>query len=171
MAFSKLTGSRALVGGGLLPVVKKFGVNAAPTGAEQNTNIVLPAKCAVLDVWLDIRVAEATGSPTTMDIGTNGAGSNDPNGFATAIACGTIALLRPSGTITAGTSENFFLSTTRGALLSDQFLAGSDVATDVGTNYERPDLTSGGDTVTFTALAADWVEFRGDIYVMYVDLS
>jgi hypothetical protein len=170
MALSKLSGSRILAGGGLVPVVKKFGINTVPDGTEQNTNIVLPAKCAVLDVWLDIRAAEVTGTIKTIDIGTDGAASNDPNGFATALDVSATGILLPSAAVTVAT-ESYFSATTRGALLSVTFAAGADVATDVGTNYEIPDLTSGGDTVTFTAGDVDWVEFRGDIYVVMADLS
>lgn len=33
------------------------------------------------------------------------------------------------------------------------------------------DVTSGGENVVFTAGDVDWVEFRGDFYVMYLNLS
>ena len=33
------------------------------------------------------------------------------------------------------------------------------------------DAGGGGETVNFTASNNDWVEFRGDIYVMYLNLS
>jgi hypothetical protein len=105
--------------GGLLPVVKRYGINAAPNGNEQKTNIVLPSTAVVMDVWLRVRTAETTGVTPTIDVGT----SNNPNGFLSGLSTASIGLFR--GKIT---------ETTRGVLLVD----------DVGTNNWAVDTTSGG---------------------------
>ncbi len=151
MAISKLSGNRLRVGGGVLPVVRKYGINTTPTGSEHNTNIIFPSIAVVLDVWINVRGIETTGSTTTMNVGSNGDASNDPNGYLASISVTTVGLLKGDITNTA----------TRGDLLID-----------VDTNDTwAVDTTSGGDAITFTAGSSDWLEFRGDIYAMFVDLS
>jgi hypothetical protein len=158
--------------GDALVKVKKLEINSAPSGAEQDTGFDLPVKGIVLDVWLDVRTAEATGGTKTINIGLLASESGgDTDGFAVGIDVSTTGLKKAVATVTAGASETYFASTTRGALLTT-FLAGSDVATDVGTNYETPhNLNGTARSVVYDADDSDWVEFRGDIYIAYMDLD
>lgn len=132
---------------------QKFAITAAPDGSEQDTTIVLPAKAIVKRVILDISAAEATGGTKTIDIGTKDI-SNDPNGFIAGLA--TDATGQLEGSLANGAQ-------TLGALLA----VDEDGA---GTLVPRDDLTSFGATVTFTAGDTDWVEFRGVIYVEYIEM-
>ena len=73
MALNRLTRGKALVGALALPGGKiglaKHIISATPTGAEQSTNIVLPTKGLVLDAWIEVATAEATGGTKTLDLG------------------------------------------------------------------------------------------------------
>jgi len=67
-----------------------------------------------------------------------------------------------------GSNETFMASSTRGALLST-FVAGADVATDVGTNAENYDTTASADPVSYTCSAgSDTAIF--DIIIEYVEI-
>ncbi len=136
MANSQLTRNRALLSGGFTPIIRRIRVGAAPDGSEQSSGLTLPARSVVIGAWVDVRVAEVTGTGKTLVVGP----TSDPNGYLTAVAVGAVGVK----------------NATVGALLP---------TTGAG------DVTGAGETVTFTASNNDWVEFRGDIYVMYLNLS
>jgi hypothetical protein len=148
-------------------------ISSAPTGSEQDAGIDLPAKAVVLDVFLDVTAAEVTGGTKTMSVGLLSSESGgDADGFLVGVSCASVGLKRGVATITAGGSETYFSSTTRGALLGS-FVAGADSAGDVGTVYERPHLSDSvtAKSVSYTAGDSDWVEFRGTIVVLYVEVA
>jgi len=150
------------------PKVVRIALSAASDTNENDTGWDLPSNAVVLDVYLRITTAEATASTKTIDIGTDGSGSNDPDGFADALSTATLGLVRPGVTVTAGGTETYYSANTRGVLLST-FLAGADSAADTGHYTELPDTTSGGESVTWTAGEAQ-TEFAGFLYVVYFDL-
>lgn len=136
MANSQITRNRALLSGGFHPIVRRIRVGAAPDGTEQVSGFTLPARSVVLGAWVDVRIAEATGTGKTLIVGRD----SDPNGYLTAVDVSAVGVK----------------NATVGALLP---------TTGAG------DAVGGGETVSFTASNNDWVEFRGDIYVMYLNLS
>lgn len=117
--------------------------------SETSTGFSLPSDAIVKEVYIYVHTVDAT---ETVDIGTDGSGSNDPNGFASLLSLATAGVVRPGVTVTTGLNESYFSAATRGALLAD-FVAGTDVATDVGTYAEKPDTTSGGEAITYTCSA------------------
>ena len=137
------------------------------TGSEVDTALNLPAKAVVLDAMIDVTTAETTGSTKTFDVGTLTV-SNDPDGFIDGISVAATGIKRPGVTVTSGLNEDYYASTTRGALLRD-FTAGTDVATDVGTYTEKPDVTSIGDDISITSGSA-FTEFVGKLYILYIEL-
>ncbi len=148
-------------------------ISSAPTGSEQDAGIDLPAKAVVLDVFLDVTAAEVTGGTKTMSVGLLSSESGgDADGFLVGVSCASTGLKRGEATVTAGGSETYLSATTRGALLGS-FVAGSDSAGDVGTVYERPHLSDSvtAKSVSYTAGDSDWVEFRGTLVVVYVEVA
>jgi len=148
-------------------------ISSAPTGSEQDAGIDLPAKAVVLDVLVDVTAAEVTGGTKTMNVGLLSSESGgDADGFLVGVSCASTGLKRGVATVTAGGSETYLSATTRGALLGS-FVAGSDSAGDVGTVYERPHLSDSvtAKSVSYTAGDSDWVEFRGTIVVLYVEVA
>lgn len=139
---------------GAISKIAKFAIAAAPDGTEQDTAIVLPAKAIVKRVWLDVTVAEVTGTTKTMDVGTKDV-SNDPNGFLAAVSAAATGFVK--GTLASA-------GQTLGALLCvDESGAGVLVPED--------DYASFGATLTFTAGSTDWAEFRATIYCEYIELG
>jgi hypothetical protein len=137
--------------GGRLPQVQKLDIDANFGNTEQDTGWDLPDKCVVLNVWVDVTTAD-TGE--TLDVGTDGSGSNDPNGFLDGISVNATGVIK--GTLTNGVQ-------TVGALLYvDESGAGVLVP--------EPDVTSGGESVTYTGSAATNT-MRGSIYILYIDLT
>lgn len=134
----------------LLPKVKKLEISADFDNTEQDTGWELPAKAVVLDVVLDVTTADAS---QTLDVGTDGSGSNDPNGFLDGVSVNAQGVF--SGSLANGAQ-------TRGALLSvDESGAGVLVP--------RFDTTSGGESITYTG--SDTTNtMRGAIYVIYIEL-
>lgn len=156
------TGARTLNGGLLQMLVKKITIGADFDNSEQDSGWTIPTNAVIYDVLLNVTTAD---SSQTIDIGTDGSASNDPDGFADALSVNATGVIRPGPTITAGGNETYFASNTRGALLST-FLAGGNTATDVGTYNEAPDVTSGGDNLTYTG--SDTTNtMRGEIIVIY----
>jgi len=136
---------------GLLPSIKRIRINAAPDGNIQNTGFTLPSKAVVLDVFLDVRVAEVAGAAKTLDVGR----TSDPNGYMAAVDVSTTGLKK-------ATLDN--AGQTRGDLL----VVDEDGA---GTLVPEADVDGGGETIQYQAGSlGDWVQFRGDIYILYANL-
>jgi hypothetical protein len=135
--------------------IKVIDITTTPTGSEDSTGWSLPAKAIVKKVWVDVLTAEATGATKTLDIGTDGSGSNDPDGFINGVSVSTTGVKK-------GTLDD--AGQTLGVLLYvDEDGAGAVVP--------EEDVTSGGETITYTAGSADWAEFTGKIYIQYVELA
>ena len=148
--------AKKLLVDGVEPIkIKQLPIESTPDGTEQSTGCVLPTKAAVLNVLLDVRIAEATGTTKTIDVGTDGSGSNDPNGYLAAVSAAATGLVK-------------------GTLLSSGQTLGALLAVDesgAGILVPEMDIASGGETITYTAGDTDWAEFRGDIYIMYVEIA
>jgi len=151
---------------GAIVKVKQIAISADYDNTEQDSGWDLPAKCIVLDVFIDVTTADAS---QTIDIGTSGTASNDADGFVDAGSVNATGQIRGAATVTSGTNEVYFASTTRGVLLST-IMAGSDASTDVGTYYEFYDVSSGGESVTYTGSDSTNTA-RGNIYILYIELE
>lgn len=139
-------------------VVLKGGIEAS----ETSTGFTLPAGAIVEDLYIYVHTSDDT---ETVDIGTDGSASNDPDGFADALSLASTGIVRPGVTATTGLNETYVSANTRGVLLST-FVAGSDNAEDHGIYLEKPDSTSGGDEITYTCSSGtDTAVF--DIIVKY----
>jgi len=101
----------------------------AASEAETSTGFTLAASTLIEDIDLLVSTVDDT---ETMDVGTDGTTTNDPNGLIAAASVATAGLVDLGAIVTSGSNEDYFSSCTLGALLAD-FLAGTDVATDVGT--------------------------------------
>lgn len=141
-----------------IPRYKKIEITATPTGSEQDTTFDLPVPCVVTNVFVNVTTAEATGGTKTMDVGLLSSETNgDANGFLAAVSCAATGLV--GGSLASG-------GQTLGALLyADESGAGVLVP-------EKHMVTgSNAKSVTYTAGSADWAEFRGELWIEYVDLS
>lgn len=171
---AEINNAADLSANGALVRVKKLSIAATPTGAEQDTAFDLPAKAAVLDVFVDVTVAEATGVTKTLDVGTAAAEGGDADGFLDGVDVSSTGLKRGAFASTAGVNNTYVgaaATHTIGALLSF-LIEGQDVADGGdGVACRQPDVSSGGKSVVYTAGSADWAEFRGDIYVVYMEIG
>ena len=115
--------------------------------SETSTGFSLPTGAIVDDVHLYVHTVDAT---ETVDVGTDGLGSNDPNGFLAGVSLATAGIVR--GSLADG-------AVTRGALLYETTEA-------VTAHAPVRDVTSGGDAITYTCSAGtDTAVF--DIIVEY----
>lgn len=158
----------SVVGGAVK--IKKIPVTRVAKTDEQDTGWALPTKAIVLDVLLDVITKEATGGTKTVTVGTLSTASGDADGYLNAGSVADAGLVRGKATITAGASESYFASTTRGALLAT-LVAGADVAGDVGTYYEFPDTTMGGKKISYSLGSADFAELVANIIVVYIEVA
>jgi len=181
---SRVTRGTALVGGIALdgpsgspagviqyvPKVIKVPVVALSTGVK-DTTIDLPTKGLVLDVWVDVLTQESTSGTKTIDVGLlAGESGGDTDGFLDGVSTAAAGIVRGVPTITAGGSETYFASTTRGLLLAS-ITAGTDSAGDVGTYFEKPHILNGTAKSLVYQLGAAHTELVANIYVLYVDLT
>lgn len=117
--------------------------------AETDTGFTLPSSAIVKDVFLNVITVDAT---ETVDVGTAGT-SNDPNGYLAAASLATAGIVY--GSLADG-------AVTRGALLFEITEATTAAA-------RRPDITAGGDPVSYTCSAgSDTAVF--DIIIEYVEV-
>lgn len=154
--------------GGIQRQVKKISVSI-PDGTEQDSSWNLPATAIVHDVFVNVTTAESTGTTKTLDVGLLSSESGgDADGFLDGVNVSATGIKRGVATVTAGGTESYFSSTTRGALFRS-FLAGANTATDVGTNYEKPHLSSAvtAKSISYTAGSTDFAELVADIYIVY----
>jgi hypothetical protein len=115
---------------------------------ETETAFSLPTNAIVHDVYLNVITVDAT---ETVDVGTGGT-SNDPDGFLVTASIATAGLVQ--GDLADG-------AITLGALLYEETGTGADVA-----YARRPDITAGGDVVSYTCSAgSDTAVF--DIVIVY----
>jgi hypothetical protein len=159
-----------VLGDGAQYFARRILISAAPTGAEQDTGFDLPAKAVLIDVFVDVKVAEATGGTKTLDVGLlSSEGGGDFDGFVDGVSVATTGLKRAGATVTVGSNETYISATTRGVLLAS-FLAGANVDGDGGHYLEKPHMSSSvaAKSVSFKAGSNDFVEFRGSIWLLYV---
>ena len=152
--------------------VVKTRVAAASSGFAAETDLfTLPAKCIVLDAWVDIITAEATGSTKTVDVGTSTV-SNDPDGFVDGLVVDTTGVIVPVATFTTGSQITFFASSTYGDLLAPVQVAGADDADDSGAYLEaKMDKTSVAAVVSASPAGSDFAELVADVYVAFIELG
>lgn len=117
--------------------------------SEAQTNFTLPDSAIVHDVFLNVITVDAT---ETVDVGTQGT-SNDPNGYL------VLASLATAGLVYGSLADG---AVTRGALLFEITEATTAAA-------RMPDLTAGGDPVSYTCSAgSDTAIF--DIIIDYTEV-
>lgn len=155
---------------------QKIEINSTPTGSEQDTGWDLPAKAVVLDVFIDVTTAEATGTGKTMDVGTATADSGDPDGYLDAVSVASTGVKKGAFAATAGSNNSLIgaaATHTRGAKLTDLLIAGSDAdaAAGDGVAVRGVDVSQGGKSIVYKASNNDWAEFRGALYILYLDLD
>lgn len=138
------------------------------SGSEVDTGWDLPADAVVLDVYLKVTAAEATGTTKTINVGLLSTESGgDADGFIAGLSVAATGYFRPSvvhTTHVVGTQ-------TRGALLQE---------TDAGTNdddrgfyVENPHVAGSvtAKSVSVTVGSANFAEFEGSLFIRYIRLS
>lgn len=151
-----LAGGITYLDGGAAERVKRLKIGATPTGSEEDTGFDLPAKAIIKDVWVDVATAEATGGTKTLDVGLLSSETNgDADGFLNGVSVSTTGIKR--GSLASGAQ-------TLGAFLSID----EDGA---GTLVPRPHVVGSARSVTFTAGSSDFAEFRGSVFVHYIEVE
>ncbi len=119
-------------------------------GSETDTGEDLPDDGLVVDFWMYVNTAEATGGTKTLDVGLLSSESGgDANGFGAALDVSATGFVKP--TLASG-------GQTRGALLyADESGAGVLVP-------ESHVLNGTAKSVTVTAGSADFAEMDVDLY-------
>lgn len=130
----------------------KFIMPIQPNAAsEVDTGIELPADLKVLDAGVRVTALDAT---ETIDFGLLSSESGgDANGFLALATVAALGLVTTNPTVTVGSNETFMAACPIGALLGT-FLAGTDLATNVGTFVRDHYITDGvAKTLTYTGSA------------------
>lgn len=131
--------------------IKKALMSEPADGVETLTGIVIPENGIVEDVYIKVITADAGG---TLDVGTSGDLSDDPNGYLNQISLATDA----SSAIRIGSLASG--GVTLGALLTE---------TGASSALRIPDVYSGGEEVSIThTQGTNAAEF--EIYVKYLEL-
>lgn len=171
----ELNSAADLSANGGLVRVKKLSISSTPTGSEQDTTWDLPGKALLLDVFVDVTTAEATGATKTLDVGLKASESGgDADGFIDGIDVSSTGIKRPGVTVITGGSETYVGSWNRGVLLTAGTpVAGTNTNGDFGVYHEKPHASTAvtAKSVVYTAGSNDFAEFRGAIYLVYVELG
>lgn len=162
---------------GALLRVKKLAITSAPDGSEEDTTFNIPTKSVVLDALVDVTTAESTGGTKTLDVGLlSGESGGDANGFLDGISVAATGIIKGVFAQTTGSNNNFVgaaATHTLGELLTNLLIAGEDIAAGGDGVAVKGSHVSNGTavSVTYTAGSNDWVEFRGDIYLIYMEIG
>lgn len=123
-------------------------VSAPANGSETDTGYDLPADGVVLDMYLIVDTAEATGGTKTLNVGLLASESGgDADGFMVGVSCATAGYVITS--LASG-------GQTRGALLRADESGGGVL---VPEPHSLASVTA--KSVSITAGSADWEEFQG----------
>lgn len=140
-------------------------VDVLTTGEKTPVNIPLKKGDIINRVFVHVKTAEATAATKTIDVGLNGtAPDDDPDGLLDGVSTATAGIVRGGTVVTVGGNETFLASTTVGVLLQD-FLAGANVAGDVGTLVDKDHVITRDDAVITYTLGSAHTELVADIYV------
>lgn len=140
-------------------------VNDRTTGEKTPHAIPLKKGDIISRVFVHVKTAEATAGTKTISVGLNGTAPDDnPTGLLSGVSTATAGLIRGSTVVTVGGTETFLASTTIGVLLQD-FLAGANVAGDVGTLVAKEHVITQNDAVITYTLGSAHTELVADIYV------
>ena len=123
-------------------MVIPFSIADTTATTETDTGFDLVTNSAVLPlgVGLDVTTLDAT---QTINVGIlSGESGGDADGFIAAGSVAAAASVIAGNVVTAGGTETYFSSTTLGALVND-FLAGANVAGDVGTTNPKAFICNG----------------------------
>lgn len=131
-------------------------ISYADGTSENATGFTFPDACLIHNVYVHVLTAEATGTTKTIDVGTQGT-SNDPDGFIAGVNVASTGLKRP--TLATG-------SETVGALLTVESEAGATDAT-----IREPNVSAGGDEVSWTPGSADFAELKAEIIIEYDEIK
>ena len=156
------------IGGGIK--IKTLPIAVVATTDEQDTGWDLPAKCVVLDCWVDVTTLETTGGTTTIDVGTleTGAPTGDADGFLDGVSVAAAVIVKGEPTSAGATTNKYWDTCTKGALLCT-FNQG---ASGTGGLYTPNPCTVPGDvSVTYTLGSNDFVELVANIVIMYVEIA
>ena len=153
----------------------RYKITTTPTGSEQDTGIDLPTTGFVIDAWVDVDTAEATGTTKTLDIGLLSTESGgDLDGFVDGLSVAAAGLIRPRFVPTVG-SNNTYLGAaathTVGALLTGTLIAGEDTAAG-GDGFAMRGwhaLNGTAKSLVYKAGSNDFAEFRGSISVLVLE--
>ena len=115
---------------------------------------------------------DAVDAGETLDVGLLSTETGgDANGFMALIDVATAGGVAAKAVVTVGGTENFFASTVLGALLSEDFLAGANVATDVGTNYDTVHRCDGVAKTISLTLTAGSDTAKGYVFLPYTRMA
>lgn len=150
-------------------------------GTETDTGWDLPADAVVLDVFLKVTTAEATGTTKTINVGLLASESGgDADGFIDGLSVATTGYKRGVFVKTSGSNNlsgyiGAAATHTRGALLTEILGAGLDAAAGDGDGFAVKGQHLAGavtaKSVSVTAGDTDWVEFEGSLFIVYLRLS
>lgn len=132
---------------------------------EYDTGFELPANDVVLPWGIGVMV-ETIDATETIDVGLLSTESGgDANGFMALVSVAGAGFIPAASVVTSGLTENYFSSTTLGALLVD-FTAGADDANaDVGTNNPKHHVGDGTATTISLTLTAGTDTAAGKVVI------
>lgn len=139
---------------------KIFVIPFTAAAAETDSGVDLPIGTLVKDAKIFVRTLDAG---ETLDVGLlSSETAGDADGFLDGISINLAGWVEPTA-FTVGSNETFLATETYGVLMGT-FLAGSDVATDVGTMWGNGHHVTGANaqSVTHTGSAAG---AEGEIYL------
>ena len=152
---------------------KKIALSSADGTGENDTGWDLPAKAAIFNMVIDVTTAESTGTTKTIKVGLlTGETGEDPDGFFNGVDVSATGLAGPGFAMTTGSNETYLTGSTAGVLFA-RFAVGADTDGHTGF-YARVNYltdTVAAKSISWTPGSTDWAEFRGDLYIIYVETA
>lgn len=151
-------------------VVPRWRVERLPivaSAAAQDMSMVLAAGSVILPgAFIYVATAEVTGTTKTVDIGISG---GDEDGILDGVSVAATGTIIGKPTFTVGSNETYYASSTVGVLVATK-LAGSNLATDVGTYHEAPYVCTAATTICYTLGSNNFAELFAHLYLPVLEL-
>jgi hypothetical protein len=153
---------------------KIYAFNLSASTGEVDTGWNLPAGSFIVDAWVKVIAAEATGTTKTIDVGLLSSESGgDADGFIDGVSVAATGLVKAEFVATVGSNETFYAATpTVGALFRAGYIAGTDVDGNFGLGAKK-----WHDTDSTTARSLTWsagsaqTEFKGILFVEFIEVG
>jgi hypothetical protein len=159
----------ALAAAGNYPGLYLLSFDIPRTAGEQDSGFAFKKGDIVLHTYVDVRVAEVTGTTKTVDMGIlSSQGGGDAAGFLKGVVTSATGIVGPDGTATVGTNQTFWAANPKLGALMRAGVLGSDIAKGAGVMIPRPWVSDGVAVNVSTTVGSVATELQAKGFILFL---